>query len=462
MTETISRSLGAALEGPTPPQALDAERSVLAAMLIDHESVGRAIEMMETGDFYRLAHQKIFDAILALYNRNEKADLITLAEELRKRGDLEPVGGMSALSQILEYGTTSANLEQHARLIAAKSVLRRLIRASSEIQQECFAGGDETAAILDRAEQRIFEITDARVRQGFVALRELLKPAFEHIQQLYERKVHVTGVPSGYDDLDKLTAGFQSSDLVVIAGRPSMGKTSFALNIAENAAIRYKVPVALFSLEMSKEQLVMRMLCSQSEVALHKVRNGFLGHEDWPRLTTGAGLLTQAPIWIDDSAALSVLEIRAKCRRLKSENKLGLVVLDYLQLVRGTGSPENRVQEISQITRALKALAKELSVPVVALSQLSRAVETRGGGGRPQLSDLRESGSIEQDADVVMFVYREEKYKPDDPTLKGKADILIAKQRNGPTGDVAMTFLHEYTKFVPFSPMMPGETESPF
>jgi len=235
---------------------------------------------------------------------------------------------------------------------------------------------------------------------------------------------------------------------VVIAGRPSMGKTSFALNIAENAAIRYKVPVALFSLEMSKEQLVMRMLCSQSEVALHKVRNGFLGHEDWPRLTTGAGLLTQAPIWIDDSAALSVLEIRAKCRRLKSENKLG--------------SPENRVQEISQITRALKALAKELSVPVVALSQLSRAVETRGGGGRPQLSDLRESGSIEQDADVVMFVYREEKYKPDDPTLKGKADILIAKQRNGPTGDVAMTFLHEYTKFVPFSPMMPGETESPF
>jgi len=454
--------MGATTEGPTPPQALDAERSVLAAMLIDFEAVGRAIEMMETADFYRVAHQKIFEAILALYNRSEKADLITLTEELRKRGELEMVGGISALSQILEYGTTSANLEQHARLIASKSVLRRLIRASSEIQQEAFAGGDETAAILDRAEQRIFEITDARVRQGFVALRDLLKPAFEHIQQLYERKVHVTGVPSGYDDLDKLTAGFQASDLVVIAGRPSMGKTSFALNIAENAAIRFKVPVAVFSLEMSKEQLVLRMLCSQSEVPLHKVRNGFLGHEDWPRLTTGAGLLTQAPIVIDDSAALSVLEIRAKCRRLKSENRLGLVVLDYLQLVRGTGSPENRVQEISQITRALKALAKELNVPVIALSQLSRAVETRGGGGRPQLSDLRESGSIEQDSDVVMFVYREEKYKPDDPTLKGKADILIAKQRNGPTGDVAMTFLSEYTKFVPYSPMMPGETESPF
>src|SRR6266436_2584753 len=311
MTDMLSRPTGAASEGSTPPQALDAERSVLAAMLIDHEAVGRAIEMMDAADFYRVAHQKLFEAILSIYNRNEKADLITLAEEMRKRGELEMVGGISALSQILEYGTTSANLEQHAKLIASKSVLRRLIRASSEIQQEAFAGGDETAAILDRAEQRIFEITDARVRQGFVALRDLLKPAFEHIQQLYERKVHVTGVPSGYDDLDKLTAGFQPSDLVVIAGRPSMGKTSFALNIAENAAIRFKVPVAVFSLEMSKEQLVMRMLCSQSEVPLHKVRNGFLGHEDWPRLTTGAGLLTQAPIAIDDSAALSVLEIRA-------------------------------------------------------------------------------------------------------------------------------------------------------
>jgi replicative DNA helicase len=241
-----------------------------------------------------------------------------------------------------------------------------------------------------------------------------------------------------------------------------MGKTSLALNFVENAAIRHKVPVAVFSLEMSKEQLVLRMLCSQSEVALHKVRNGFLGHEDWPRLTTGAGLLTQAPIAIDDSAALSVLEIRAKCRRLKAEGRLGMVVIDYLQLVRGVRDSENRTQELSQITRGLKALAKELAVPVVALSQLSRAVETRGGGGRPQLSDLRESGSIEQDADVVMFVYREEKYKPDDPSLRGKADILIAKQRNGPTGDVAMTFLHEFTKFVPYSPIMPGESEANF
>jgi replicative DNA helicase len=462
MTDMLSRPLTGSGDGPTPPQALDAERSVLAALLLDHEAVGRAIEMMAPEDFYRVAHQKMYDAVIALYNRNEKADLITLSEELRKRGELEAVGGVGAISQVLEYATTSANLEQHVGIIRSKSVLRRLIHASSEIQQECYGGADETGSILDRAEQRIFEITDSRIRQGFVALRDLLKPAFEHIQQLYERKVHITGVPSGYEDLDKLTAGFQNSDLVIVAGRPSMGKTSFALNLAENAAIRFKVPVAVFSLEMSKEQLVLRMLCSQSEVALHKVRNGFLGHEDWPRLTTGAGLLTAAPISIDDSAALTVLEIRAKCRRLKSEGKLGMVVIDYLQLVRGAGQSENRVQEISQITRALKALAKELNVPIIALSQLSRAVETRGGGGRPQLSDLRESGSIEQDADVVMFVWREEKYKPDDPTLKGKADILIAKQRNGPTGDVNMTFLHEFTKFVPYSPMMPGETEPGF
>ncbi len=665
MTDTLSRPVGLAAEGPTPPQALEAERSVLAAMLLDPEAVGKAIEMMDTSDFYRVAHQRIYDAILALFNRSEKADLITLAEELRKRGELEAVGGPAAISQVLEYATTSANLEQHIRIIRSKAVLRQLIRASNEIQQECFVAGEETGAILDRAEQRIFEITDSRVRQGFVALKDLLKPAFEHIQQLYERKVHVTGVPSGYDDLDKLTAGFQKADLVIIAGRPSMGKTSLAINIAENAAIRDRIPVAIFSLEMSKEQLVLRMLCSQSEVALHKVRNGFLGQEDWPRLTTGAGLLTQAPIVIDDSAALSVLEVRAKCRRLKSEGKLGLVVLDYLQLMRATGQPENRVQEISQITRGLKALAKELNVPVIALSQLSRAVETRGGSGRPQLSDLRESGcltadtrilradtgaevslgglllkeerdipvwtlddqmrmvrgtmthvfpsgakqvfemrlasgrkvkasanhpfltldgwkaldhlregdrlavprmipepertqpwpeaepkrqrlaarglaaglgtaycgstlykhapsrerlstvaalleeprlhqlagsdvrwdtivaiepcgeepvfdatvlgthnfiangivahnSIEQDADVVLFVYREEKYKPDDPSLKGKADFIIAKQRNGPTGDVEMTFLHEFTKFVPYSPLMPGEAEPSF
>jgi len=455
---SVSEGMG---EGLTPPQALEAERSVLAALLLDHEAVGLAIEMIDTSAFYRVSHQKIYDAITALYNRNEKSDLITLAEELRKRGELEAVGGPAALSQILEYATASANLEQHIRIVHSKSILRKLIKATSEIQQEAYAGSDVTPAILDRAEERIFAITDERVREGFYAIKDLLKPAFEHIQGLFERKVLVTGVPSGYDDLDKLTAGFQDSDLIIVAGRPSMGKTSFAMNLAENAAIRAKITVGIFSLEMSKEQLVQRLLCSQGGVALHRVRNGSLAHEDWPRLTTAAGLLTQAPIMIDDSAAVTLMEIRAKCRRLRSESRLGMVVIDYLQLIRSSGPAENRVQEISQITRGLKALAKELKVPVIALSQLSRAVETRDKSGRPQLSDLRESGSIEQDADVVMFVYREEVYKPD-TAERGKAQIIIAKQRNGPTADVDLTFLRESTKFVPYSPMMPGETEPEF
>ncbi len=638
MTDAMSRP--SIVSGPVPPQAVEAERSVLASMLLGSEAVGRAVELVEASVFYRTAHQKIFDAIVALYNRSEQADSITVTEELRKRGDLEAVGGAATLAQILEYATTTANLEEHVNIVASKSVLRELIHATQEIQEESFAASDQTSDILDRAEQRIFAITDARVRQGFVPLKSLLKPAFEHIQTLFERKEHVTGVPSGYTDLDKMTAGFQKGDLIIIAGRPSMGKTSLAVNIVENAAIRHSVPSAIFSIEMSKEQLVLRLLCSQSEVALHKVRNGFLGHEDWPRLTTGAGLLTQAPIWLDDSASPTVLELRAKCRRLKAEGKLGLVVIDYLQLIRAAGRAENRVQEISQITRALKALAKELDVPVIALSQLSRAVEQRTGKDkRPQLSDLRESGcltadtriwradtgaevslgelllkgetdipvwtmdeshrlvegrmthvfasgvkpvfelrlasgrrvkaspnhpfltldgwrrldqlaigerlaaaartptvipagvdgwaqvvprehveshgallieapvasslaesdvfwdtivaiepkgdepvfdatvpgthnfiadgivahnSVEQDSDVVMFVFREEYYKPDDPTLKGKATIIIGKQRNGPTGDVTLTFLREFTKFVPYSPMMTGETEPDF
>jgi len=466
VTDTLSRSIQNAAEGPIPPQAVEAERAVLAALLLDPEAVGRAIELITPEAFYRVVHQRIFAAVVALYNRNEQPDVVMLTEELRKRGDLEVIGGPAALAQLFDAATTSANLEQHVRIVHAKSVLRALIRASTEIQQDCYTAESETAEILDRAEQRIFGITDQRVRQGFVPLRELLKPAFEHIQQLFERRVYVTGVPSGYKDLDEKTAGFQNSDLIIVAGRPSMGKTSFALNIAENAAIpverdRAAVPVAVFSLEMSKEQLVQRLLCSQSEVGLHKVRNGFLANEDWPRLTTAAGLLTQAPIMIDDSPMLTVMEIRAKCRRLKAEGKLGLVLIDYLQLLRPSGQSENRVQEISQITRGLKALAKELSVPIIALSQLSRAVETRDKSGRPQLSDLRESGSIEQDADVVLFVYREVVYKRDTPEPL-KAQILIAKQRNGPTGEVDLTFLRDCTKFVPYSPMMPGETEPGF
>ena len=464
MTDTLSGPVSFA-EALVPPQSLDAERSVLAALLLDHEAVGLAIEKLDANAFYRTAHQKVFDAIVSLYNRREKADLVSLAEELRRRGDLELVGGPPALAQIVEYATASAALEQHLRIVQAKHVLRALIKATQEIQQEAFAASSDTHEILDRAEGRIFAISDDRVREGFVPIKELLKPAFEHIQKLFERKVHVTGVTSGFDDLDKLTSGFQNSDLIIVAGRPAMGKSSFAVNMAENAAISRlpahpPTPVAIFSLEMSKEQLVQRLLCSQGGVALHRVRNGSLSNEDWPRLTTAAGLLTQAPIMIDDSPNLSLMEIRAKCRRLKSEGKLGMVVIDYLQLIR-PGDAENRVQEISQITRGLKVLAKELDIPVIALSQLSRAVETRDKSGRPQLSDLRESGSIEQDSDVVMFVYREEVYKPE-TAEHGKALIILAKQRNGPTGEIPLTFLRESTKFVPYSPVMIDETAPEF
>lgn len=461
MTDIVSRPVGIGAEGPTPPQALEAERSVLAAMLLDPEAVSRSIEHIEPAAFYRTAHEKIFEAIVALYSRNERADVVTLAEELRKRGDLEAVGGLPALSQIMEYATTTANLEQHIKIVNGKWILRSLIRAAGEIQQECYAGQEETHELLDRAEAKVFAITDTRIRQGFVALKDLLTPAFEHIQKMFDRKVQVTGVDTGYTDINALTAGFQNSDLVILAARPAVGKTSLALNFAENAAIRTGVPVAVFSLEMSKEQLVLRLLCSQSEVSLHKVRHGFLGQQDWPRLTAAAGLLTQAPILIDDSASPTLLEIRAKCRRLRAESKLGLVIVDYLQLIRPSGRVENRVQEISQITRGLKALAKELNVPIIALSQLSRAVETRDKSGRPQLSDLRESGSIEQDSDVVMFVYREVMYNKDTPD-PNKAQIIIAKQRNGPTGEVDLTFLRECTKFVPYSPTMAGETEPNF
>ncbi|HXS81898.1 MAG TPA: replicative DNA helicase [Methylomirabilota bacterium] len=445
----------------TPPQALDAERSVLAAMMLDEGAIGRAIEMIDASAFYRTAHAKLFEALVALYNQPVPADLITVTEELKKRGDLEAVGGPQFLAQVMEYATTAANLEQHIRIVHSKAILRQLIKATTEIQQQCYSGSQDTAEVLDQSEARIFAITDQRIRQGFTGIRELLKPTFDNIQKLFERKVQVTGVPSGWDDLDKLTSGWQPGDLVILAGRPSMGKSSAAVNMAENAAIRHGTPVAIFSLEMSKEQLAMRLLCSQSEVSLQKVRTGYLGNEDWPRLTTGAGLLTAAPILIDDSASLSILELRAKCRRLKAEKKLGLVVIDYLQLMRSSTPAENRVQEISQISRGLKGLAKELEVPIIALSQLSRAVEQRGGSGRPQLSDLRDSGSIEQDADVVLFVYREVVYKPDTPE-PGKAQLIIAKQRNGPTDDVDMTFLRECTKFVPYSPVMSGETEPGF
>jgi replicative DNA helicase len=442
-----------------PPQAVDAEMAVLGAMLLDRDAIARALECINEKCFYSNQHARIFEAIITLYDRNEAVDLITLTEELRKANGLEAAGGVTYLETVLSSVATSASVEYHAKIVLEKSTLRRLIEASTQIINEAYGGQVEVADLMDRAERKIFEISGSKLRQGFVAMQDIIKDSFEMVEQLYQQKRYVTGLESGFKDLDTLTAGFQAGDFVVIAGRPSMGKTSFALNIAQHVAIRHKVPVAVFSLEMTKEQLMLRVLCSEARVKSHSVRTGFVGKADWGKLTRAAGTLHDAPIYIDDSADLTVLEMRAKARRLKAEVDIGLVVVDYLQLVRGHQRAENRQQEISHISRSLKALAKELGIPVMALSQLSRAVEQREKKEkRPILSDLRESGAIEQDADVVLFIYRPHVYKGGGEGMaegmgeesledRRKAEIIIGKQRNGPTGTVNLVFFDEYTRF---------------
>jgi replicative DNA helicase len=442
-----------------PPQAVEAEMAVLGAMLLDRDAIARALEVVNDKCFYSNQHAKIFNSVISLYDRNEAVDLITLTEELRKANDLEAVGGISYLENILSSVATSANVEHHAKIVLEKSTLRRLIEASTQIIVEAYNGQAEVADLMDRAERRIFEISGSKLRQGFVAMKDIVKDSIELVEQLHQQKRYVTGLESGFKDLDTKTAGFQAGDLIVVAGRPSMGKTSFALNIAQHVAIKHKIPVAVFSLEMTKEQLVLRVLCSEARVKAHNVRTGFVGRDDWGNLTRAAGALHEAPIYIDDSADLNVLEMRAKARRLKAEVNLGLVVIDYLQLIRGHARAENRQQEISHISRSLKALAKELNIPVMALSQLSRAVEQREKKDkRPILSDLRESGAIEQDADVVLFIYRPSVYKQvgegladglgdDAGDERRKAEIIIGKQRNGPTGRIDLVFFDEYTRF---------------
>jgi replicative DNA helicase len=439
-----------------PPQNIEAEQSVLGGVLIENEAVHKVMEILTAEDFYRDAHRKIYDALMDLAERDEPADLITLTNELRKKEHLDSVGGASYVTSLIDSVVTAANIEYYAKIVKEKATLRKLIDTSTEIITHSYEDRSDVEGLLDEAERAIFEISENRVKPSFYSIRDIVKQSFKTIERLYEKKELVTGVPSGYRDLDQRTAGFQPSDLIIVAGRPSMGKTAFCLNVAQYAAIEKRIPVGIFSLEMSKEQLVIRMLCSEAQVEGTRLRTGFLTESDWPRLTLAAGNLSDAPIFIDDAAALSVLELRAKARRLNAEHGLGMIMIDYLQLMRGRAKVESRQQEISEISRSLKALAKELNIPVIAVSQLSRRTEERQGM-RPQLSDLRESGAIEQDADVIIFIYRDEVYnRSEDNPNRGKAEIIIGKQRNGPTGKIELAFLE---KFTTFKELYKGESE---
>jgi replicative DNA helicase len=434
-----------------PPQALDAERAVLGAMLLDGRAISRALEILDESAFYRPAHRRIFAALVSLWENKEDAiDVLSVGEELRRRGDFEAVGGAAELAGLLNQVATAAHVEYHAQIVKEKAILRQLIEVSTDIARRAYEAHEEPASLLDDAERSIFSISDNRIRKGFIPVSDLIAPTIKRIEKLYEEKKPVTGVESGFVDLDRMTSGFQAGDLIILAGRPSMGKTSLALNMAAHVALRAKLGVGVFSLEMSMEQLLLRLLCSEARVSAQRLRTGYIRDKEWPLLITAASDLTGAPVYIDDTPGMTVLEMRAKARRLKAETDLGLIVVDYLQLMQGTGHrQENRQQEISEISRSLKALAKELRVPVIALSQLSRATEKREGA-RPMLSDLRESGAIEQDADIVFFVYREEHYKRTDEN-EGMGEIIIGKQRNGPVGVVKVAFISEYTRFESFS-----------
>ena len=432
----------------TLPHNAEAERTVLGAVLVDGSTFNSAAEILTRDDFYREAHRRIFDAMAALAERSGTIDLVTVKDELVKGSALENVGGGAYLAGLIDGMPRIVNVEAWSRIIKEKAALRNLIHASNRIVQSCYEAEDEPAVILDRAEKAIFDIAEHRLRQGFVGIRDIVKESFRTIDQLSQSKELVTGLPTGFVDLDERTSGLQKGDLIIVAARPAMGKTSFCLNLAQYASAKTGETVGIFSLEMAKEQLVLRMLCADARVDAHRLRTGNLQEKDWARLAKAYADLSASKIFIDDSASLTPLEMRAKCRRLKAEHGLGLVVVDYLQLVSASGRIENRQQEIASVSRSMKGLAKELSVPVMALSQLSRAPETRTEK-RPQLSDLRESGALEQDADVVMSIYREEEYKPTEEN-RGVAEIIIGKQRNGPTGMLKLAFIKEYTRFENF------------
>jgi replicative DNA helicase len=440
-----------------PPQNIEAEQSVLGGILIENEAINKVMEILTFDDFYRDAHSRIFNALISLSERDEPADLITLTNELRKIDQLDSIGGASYLASLIDSVPTAANIEYYAKIVKEKAILRKLIETSTDIITQSYEDRGDVEGFLDEAERAIFEISEKRVKPSFYSIRDIVKESFKTIERLFEKKELVTGVPSGFKELDRLTAGFHASDLIIVAGRPSMGKTALCLNLSQYAAIEKRIPVAIFSLEMSKEQLVIRMLCSEAQVEGTRLRTGFLTESDWPKLTLAAGNLSDAPIFIDDSAAISVLELRAKSRRLKGDYGLGMLIIDYLQLMKGRTRVESRQQEISEISRSLKALAKELNIPVIAVSQLSRKTEERQGM-RPQLSDLRESGAIEQDADLILFLYRDEVYnRSEDNPNKGKAEVIIGKQRNGPIGKIEMAFLD---KFTTFKELYKGESEN--
>ncbi|WNQ11482.1 replicative DNA helicase [Paenibacillus aurantius] len=429
-----------------PPQNTEAELAVLGAILLDSEALVTAMERVSSDDFYREAHRHIYESMIELAEANEPVDLITLTAKLQDKQLLESVGGVSFLSELANAVPTAANIDYYAQIVEEKSMLRRLIRAATTIVSNGYASAEDVGGLLSEAEQRILEISNRRSGSGFVAIRDVLMEVFERVEFLFQNKGGATGVASGFRDLDKMTSGFQRSDLIIVAARPSVGKTAFALNIAQNVGVRERETVAIFSLEMGASQLVQRMICAEANVDAGRLRTGFLEGDDWEKLTMAIGSLSEANIYIDDSPSVTVADIRAKCRRLKKEKGLGMILIDYLQLIHGRGKGDNRQQEVSEISRTLKQIARELEVPVIALSQLSRGVEQRQDK-RPMMSDLRESGSIEQDADIVAFLYRDDYYDKESEK-KNIIEIIIAKQRNGPVGTVELAFLKNYNKFV--------------
>jgi replicative DNA helicase len=429
-----------------PPQNIEAEQSVLGAVLLENEAIATVIEQLTPGDFYKDAHNKIFVAMLELYEKNEPIDLITLTEILNRKEQLEAIGGASYLSSIVNLVPTSANARYHAKIVKEKAILRNLIVTATEIITTSYDTEQDVHELLDQAESKIFNISEKAIRQTYVHIKSVVKDTIELVDKLFDKKERITGLATGFTDLDEATTGFHPGDLIVIGARPGMGKTAFCLNIVTHAAIDGGVPIAVFSLEMTKEQLVLRMLCSEAEVDSKAVRSGYHSKEDYRKLVNAAGRLSESPIYIDDSFN-SILDIRAKARRLKAEHGLGLIVVDYLQLMSGSGAHLAREQVISDISRSLKALAKDLSVPVIVISQLNRSCETRGDSKRPLVADLRESGAIEQDADTILFLYRDEYYKKQDSQKKGIAELDIAKQRNGPTKVIDLAFLEKFTKF---------------